>query len=155
MKNSDFLKGNSFTIQNELDWLSARIDARLNYFFSTEESKVLSETPCPDLDSDQSNMSNFIKNELSDDFERLLIIGAIATIYYPELYDRFLIKNKVLDKPFTEFGGIKTPVEPATGSIITAAIFSEPFSIIKSSSSFVNSSPQLGWPFEKAFFCKL
>lgn len=109
MKNSDFLKGNSFTIQNELDWLSALIDARLNYFFSTEESKVLSEVRCPDLHSDQSNMSNFIKNELSDDFERLLIIGAIATIYYPELYDRFLIKNKVLDKPFTEFGGIKTP----------------------------------------------
>ena len=109
MKNSDFLKGNSFTIQNELDWLSALIDARLNYFFSTEESKVLSEVRCPDLDSDHSNMSNFIKNELSDDFERLLIIGAIATIYYPELYDRFLIKNKVLDKPFTEFGGIKTP----------------------------------------------
>ena len=81
MKNSDFLKGNSFTIQNELDWLSALIDARLNYFFSTEESKVLSEVRCPDLDSDHSNMSNFIKNELSDDFERLLIIGAIANAF--------------------------------------------------------------------------
>ena len=65
-------------------------------------------TTSQNLDSDDSNMSAFIKNELKDDFERVLIIGAIATIYFPELYDRFLIKNKVLDKPFTEFGGLKT-----------------------------------------------
>lgn len=108
MKNSEFLKGNSITIQKELNWLSSLIDNRLDYFFSTKEGKVFIKTDTPDLDSDNSNMSAFIKENLKDDFERVLIIGAIATIYFPELYDRFLIKNKVLDKPFTEFGGLKT-----------------------------------------------
>jgi len=108
MIEADFLKENSLTIQHELDWLSGLIDERLNYFFSTEKSTDFHRKPSPNLDSDPSNLSRFIKNELSDDFERLLIIGSIATIYYPEMYDRFLVKNKVLDKPFTEFGGIKT-----------------------------------------------
>ena len=52
-------------------------------------------------------MAAFIKRDLSDNFERLLIIGAIAANLFPEVYDRFLIKNKTLDKPYTEFGGRK------------------------------------------------
>ena len=101
MKNSEFLKENSITIQNELNWLSSLIDNRLDYFFSTKEDKVFIKTTSQNLDSDDSNMSAFIKNELKDDFERVLIIGAIATIYFPELYDRFLIKNKVFIEKLT------------------------------------------------------
>jgi len=107
MINSDLLKENSLTIQNELNWLSNLIDNRLNFFFSTEKGKSFSKGVNPDLNEDSSNMSSFIKKELKDDFERLLIIGAIASDFYPEVYDRFLVKNKVLEKPFTEFGGIK------------------------------------------------
>ena len=65
MKNSEFLKDNSITIQNELNWLSSLIDNRLDYFFSTKEDKVFIKTDTPDLDSDKSNMSNFITSDSS------------------------------------------------------------------------------------------
>ena len=107
MEHSNTLKENSITIQNELDWLSDLIDNRLDFFFTSETNSQFTDIPSPDLDEDRSNLSNFIKKELSDDFERLLIIGAMASNLFPEVYDRFLIKNKTLDKPYTEFGGHK------------------------------------------------
>ena len=48
-------------------------------------------------------------------------------------------------------GGTKTPVDPATGSIITAAIFSLPWKLIISSRASALSLPYFGWPFEKEF----
>ena len=105
MENTNALKNNSITIQNELNWLSDLIDNRLDFFFSSEEDKQFVSLSSPDLDKDTSNMAAFIKRDLSDDFERLLIIGAIAANLFPEVYDRLLIKNKTLDKPYTEFGG--------------------------------------------------
>lgn len=107
MENTNALKNNSITIQNELNWLSDLIDNRLDFFFSSEVDKQFVSLSSPDLDKDTSNMAAFIKRDLSDDFERLLIIGAIAANLFPEVYDRFLIKNKTLDKPYTEFGGRK------------------------------------------------
>ena len=107
MENTNALKNNSITIQNELNWLSDLIDNRLDFFFSSEVYKSFVSLSGPDLDEDASNMAAFIKRDLSDDFERLLIIGAMAANLFPEVYDRFLIKNKTLDKPYTEFGGRK------------------------------------------------
>ena len=89
MEHSNTLKENSITIQNELDWLSDLIDNRLDFFFTSETNSQFTDIPSPDLDEDRSNLSNFIKKELSDDFERLLIIGAMASNLFPEVYDRF------------------------------------------------------------------
>tara|TARA_B110000444_G_scaffold252610_1_gene282187 strand:- start:1 stop:1344 length:1344 start_codon:yes stop_codon:yes gene_type:complete len=103
----DTLKENSFTIQNELNWLSNMIDNRLDFFFSNQENMSFVNIPSPDLDNDKSNLSAFIQKDLKDEFERLLVIGAMASNLFPEVYDRFLIKNKTLDKTYTEFGGRK------------------------------------------------
>ena len=107
MENTNELKNNRITIQNELNWLSDLIDNRLDFFFSSEVDKSFVSLSGPDLEEDASNLAAFIKRDLSDDFERLLIIGAMAANLFPEVYDRFLIKNKTLDKPYTEFGGRK------------------------------------------------
>ena len=107
MDKSKLLAKNSLTIDKELEWLSSLIDNRLNYFFSTEEDKVLVDVEKPILDEDSSNYAKFIQSELKDDIERLLIISALSTNFFPEVFDRFLIKNKALDKTFTEFGGVK------------------------------------------------
>jgi len=107
MDKSKLLAKNSLTIDKELEWLSSLIDNRLNYFFSTEEDKVLVDVEKPILDKDSSNYAKFIQSELKDDIERLLIISALSANFFPEVFDRFLIKNKALDKPFTEFGGVK------------------------------------------------
>ena len=107
MEVSKFLADNSKTIEKELNWLSALIDRRLNDFFSTDKNIIAEEIKSPNLEYDTSNLARFIKTELKDDLERLLIISALSTNLFPEVYDRFLIKNKVIDKTFTEFGGIK------------------------------------------------
>ena len=53
------------------------------------------------------------------------------------------------------FGGIKTPVDPAIGSVIKAAICSAPcFSIIRFKSS-ARSPPHSGIPLLNAFFSRL
>ena len=107
MEDTNALQQNSLTIQNELDWLSKLIDNRLDFFFTNEKKKQFVYIPSPNLKDDRSNLSSFIQKDLTDDFERLLIIGAMASNLFPEVYDRFLIKNKVLDKSYTEFGGLK------------------------------------------------
>ena len=83
MENTNALKNNSITIQNELNWLSDLIDNRLDFFFSSEVDKSFVYLSGPDLDEDASNMAAFIKRDLSDDFERLLIIGAMAANLFP------------------------------------------------------------------------
>ena len=122
MENTATLKENSLTIQNELNWLSNLIDNRLDYFFSGEANKSFMFISSPNIEEDKSNMAAFIKKDLKDDFERLLIIGAMASNLFPEVYDRFLIKNKTLDKPYTEFGGRKNPdtnyFEPTVRTIL-------------------------------------
>ena len=118
----DILKENSFTIQNELNWLSNMIDNRLDFFFSNQENISFVNIPSPDLYNDKSNLSAFIQKDLKDEFERLLVIGAMASNLFPEIYDRFLIKNKTLDKPYTEFGGRKNSetnyFEPSLRTIV-------------------------------------
>ena len=49
-------------------------------------------------------------------------------------------------------GGTNTPVDPATGSTITAAIFSLPWKLTISSKASALSFPYFGCPHEKEFF---
>ena len=49
------------------------------------------------------------------------------------------------------FGGIRTPVDPAIGSTITAAMVSAPCSATMRSSSSARLAPCSGWPREKVF----
>ena len=75
MEDTNALQQNSLTIQNELDWLSKLIDNRLDFFFTNEKKKQFVYIPSPNLKDDRSNLSSFIQKDLTDDFERLLIIG--------------------------------------------------------------------------------
>ena len=50
------------------------------------------------------------------------------------------------------FGGTSTPVDPATGSTITAAIVEASCSATIRSSSSASSAPCSGCPFDQAFF---
>ena len=38
------------------------------------------------------------------------MIVSVSVFFSPQIFDRFLIKNKVLDRPFTEFGGYIDPI---------------------------------------------
>ncbi len=96
-------KYNSITIENEIKWLSKLIDNRLTSFF-TKKKNINNLSP-PILSDDQSSYSNFIKDNALSDIERLILISTIASYFQTKIFDPFLIKNKVLNQLFTEFGG--------------------------------------------------
>ena len=98
---------NSATIEKELFWLSRLIENRLNLFFESTENKTVEQREIlpPSLAQDESLYANFINQYKVDIIERLIIITAIASHFKPQLFDSFLIKNKVLSKNFTDFGG--------------------------------------------------
>jgi hypothetical protein len=104
MNTSEASKHNAHTFNNEMAWLSLKIDQRLDLFFENENAEHKEVVP-PKIMDDPSNYANFIKTYCTDEVERIIIVMALANYFKPELFDRFLIKNKGLGKNFTEFGG--------------------------------------------------
>ena len=103
---SEITKQNAITFQKEMTWLSEHIDRRLEFFFQNIKSKKKPITP-PNLNEDKSNYAYLINKYKADQEERLIVAIALANYFKPEMFDRFLIKNKSLDQNFTEFGGKK------------------------------------------------
>lgn len=103
-QNINDIQKNSITYKNELAWLNDLIEARFKQHFS---NKLINES-CfipPDISGDESKYANWVKKLGLDNFERLVIISSLAYEYSSNTFDKFLIKNKGLDKRFTEFGG--------------------------------------------------
>lgn len=98
------IQKNAITYTNELKWLTAIIQARLENHFS-KKSIDAEQIRIPILNQDSSKYAQWILTHKLNDFERLIIVAALANIYSPYVFDKFLIKNKGLDKRFTEFGG--------------------------------------------------
>ena len=103
-KNSSEIGKNSITYSNELVWLNELIEARFKQHFSNEFIEKNSFIP-PDLTHDESKYANWVKKLALNNFERLVVISSLAYEYSSNVFDKFLIKNKGLDKRFTEFGG--------------------------------------------------
>ncbi len=98
------IQKNSRTMSQELIWLDNLITERLNNYFKSNGTKYYSYSP-PCIENYNGNYSTFIKKNNFNRIERLIIISCLATNYYPQIFDKFLIKNKGIDKRFTEFGG--------------------------------------------------
>lgn len=103
-QNSSETGKNSITYSSELFWLNNLIEARFKQHFSNKPIEKNSLNP-PDLSNDDSKYANWVKKLKLNDFERLVVISSLAYQYSSNIFDKFLIKNKGLDKRFTEFGG--------------------------------------------------
>lgn len=104
MERNLIIQNNADTYSREIDWLNSLINMRLEKHFSNNSSSSFNIIP-PDCKNDNSIYANWIKKHDLKSFERLVIISSLAYIYTPNVFDKFLIKNKGLDKRFTEFGG--------------------------------------------------
>lgn len=96
---------NARTFEKEFEWLSNKIDLRLNEYFKIEQESTPVVLEAPNLSEDQSPFASFIKNTITNETERIILITALASQFSPSLFDRFQIKNKVTGRAFTEFGG--------------------------------------------------
>ena len=94
---------NANTVSKEIDWLNQFVENRLQSYF--DPSKNFETPNAPDLIDDDSKYAFFIKNNKLIEIERFFIAACLVLHFKPQIFDKFLIKNKAFDKRFTEFGG--------------------------------------------------
>ncbi|MCO7226551.1 ATP-binding protein [Pleionea sp. CnH1-48] len=93
-------------LERDLVWLSSIIEARLqDYFQKTECEFSLDSLVAPDIEHPLSPYSLFLQEYGLSVEERLVLLLALAPHIKPQLLDSFFIRNKNLDRHFTEFGG--------------------------------------------------
>ena len=99
---------NAITIENELRWLQDVINYRFNsYFEKPNNHDFIHEIVAPNLESDYSIYSGFIKESKLDFPARLALILSLSPHIRPQVLDPFFVKNSDFNRGFTEFGGFK------------------------------------------------
>ncbi|MEM1322518.1 MAG: ATP-binding protein [Bacteroidota bacterium] len=95
--------------EKELDWLRRVIDLRFKLYFNTDqepEHQSIYQLKPPKVEG--SSYADLIgKHQLGFE-ERLAIALCLATYLCPQLLDVFFTRNKIFERPFTEFGGLVT-----------------------------------------------
>ena len=99
---------NAETLQREFDWFQHVLEVRFELYFKNQSNYAsLNEMEAPNLEGDTSNYAKTIKLLRFGYEERLVILLALAPSVNPSLLDLFFTKNQVIDRPFTEFGGVQ------------------------------------------------
>eukprot|EP01088_Endostelium_zonatum_P018389 TRINITY_DN5887_c1_g1_i1.p1 TRINITY_DN5887_c1_g1~~TRINITY_DN5887_c1_g1_i1.p1 ORF type:complete len:537 (+),score=123.91 TRINITY_DN5887_c1_g1_i1:5-1615(+) len=99
---------NYTALQSELDWLSSVIAARMQLHFDQDGPySSIEEVDEPDLSNNSSPYSQLVKDYTLDNYERLMLILALAPHCRPQVLDFFFTRNSTYERSFTEFGGIR------------------------------------------------
>lgn len=100
---------NAATMDAEIDWVVAVMDARLEQYFSADddpkhEIDVRAVTP-PCHGPRESNYARFLDEHGMGFDERVVLAMALMPHVRPQALDLFFIQNKTLGRAYTEFGG--------------------------------------------------
>lgn len=90
-------------LYQELEWLSQVLDVSFAAHFQ-QDPKNWQELSPPPVDQTSSYGSFVIRYEL-DNYSRLALALSLAPNLKPQTLDLFFVRNKNLDRSFTEFGG--------------------------------------------------
>ena len=102
------LELNSLSLEREMQWLGAVIRTRMDLRFGLEtEYTSVFEIPMPPLEKDLSFYARIIKHCGFGFKERIILALSLAPHVKPQVLDRFFLKNKIYDRVYTEFGGLK------------------------------------------------
>jgi hypothetical protein len=104
---STSLELNAVSLEAEMNWLLNVIKTRMDLRFN-QSGKFSSvyEVPLPTLKED-SYYSRIINHCDFGFKERIILALSIAPHIKPQVLDRFFLKNKMYDRIYTEFGGLK------------------------------------------------
>jgi len=98
----------SIVLDNEIRWCRQIIDARFEQYFSAEDDErkliQVQDILPPELDDDSPYSQLVLQNELDFD-ERFVVVLSLLPHFCPQALDSFFLNNKVLGRPYTEFGG--------------------------------------------------
>ncbi|MCI5141513.1 MAG: ATP-binding protein [Candidatus Electrothrix sp. ATG1] len=101
------IRANAETLEAELAWLQSIIEARLDTENIDEVVSDISRFPPPSLDSDHSMYANFVHHYDMSPAERLTVLLALTPHVRPQLLDIFFQVNSILNRGYTEFGGVQ------------------------------------------------
>lgn len=101
-------KSNAISLQREIDWFNRVLEARIALYFEQGcEHKDIYEISPPDLSEDLSEYGKIVNDfEMGFD-ERIVFMLAMLPHVRPQVLDTLFIRNKTLERGYTEFGGWK------------------------------------------------
>ncbi|MBU6167428.1 MAG: ATP-binding protein [Bacteroidetes bacterium] len=94
------------SLEKELHWFELFLEARLAHFFNKEQEDPFHLHAAPDLTEDESIYAHFINHYQLKWGERLVLILCLIPHIKPEILDPFLIKDTVIGRYYTIFGGL-------------------------------------------------
>jgi hypothetical protein len=97
-------------LQAEMAWLDATLQARLAHYFGHAGADHPPPLPAPpplDGAAADSGWAALLRRHGLDTRQRLLLALALAPALRPQVLDLLFVRNKNLDRGFTEFGGCK------------------------------------------------
>jgi len=105
--NMNPLQLNARDLEQELNWFTRLLDARLKKYFEQDASapNIYDITP-PGLGESESPYASFVRHYDLSFVERAALVLSLLPHIRPRLLDIFYIKNKKFDRKFTEFGGL-------------------------------------------------
>lgn len=102
------LTANARCLQAELAWFERVLQARIAlHFGQPAEVADIRELPAPDLSDDASEYARVVRAAGFDFDERLVLMLALVPHVRPQALDLLFVRNRNLDRGFTEFGGWK------------------------------------------------
>ena len=104
---SDAMTQNARDLEQELAWLAQVLHVRFQLHFDQQcaYTDVRAVAP-PDLRGSQSAYARFVTRLFLSFEERVALVLALAPHIRPQCLDVFFARNRVMDRRFTEFGGI-------------------------------------------------
>ena len=95
-------------LTRELAWLDLVLQTRISLHFGQPSAHAsIDEIIPPDLTGDASPYAQMVREHGMSPSERLVLMLALAPHLQPALLDTLFLRNKTLDRGFTEFGGWK------------------------------------------------
>jgi hypothetical protein len=101
-------RANADCLEREIAWFSHVLETRIQLYFeqSTDCQDIYDIAP-PDLAGDPSEYARVVQDHAMGFAERIVFILALIPHIRPQALDTLFIRNKNLDRGFTEFGGWK------------------------------------------------
>ena len=102
------IQANAEALQRELKWFDRVLQARLSLYFGQPcEVTDVREISPPDLSGDASEYGRLVEACARGFDERLVLMLALVPHICPQALDTLFVRNKNLDRGYTEFGGWK------------------------------------------------
>ena len=109
---------NAAALERDYSWFAAVLQSRLASYFAQPDDTVPAqasitahvvapEKAAPDLSADTSEYAALLRDSALSNDERLVFLLALAPHVRPQVLDLLFVRNKNLERGFTEFGGAK------------------------------------------------